>query len=248
MNRLISKCPACHGRLQVTTLHCPDCGLELKNEFDLSLFELLDNDQFEFLITFLKDRGNLKEVQADMQISYPTAKKKLDELLTVLNLSSTADNIVPKEIDVSCMNVDYTSKLASEIIKAKLKEHGGHATVYTARGLPCEIYAEPDGTTFTSDKLPIKPAYDYTVFDDIVELLAKQGGRARKGNGRNYKLGEPGCEENTVVGTIAIHRGQTIGESVFDPVFVMAAILEWAGIAMNGRGELILNEEHGEEL
>lgn len=48
------------------------------------------------------------------------------------------------------------------------------------------------------------------------------------------------------LGTIALHRGRTIGESVFDPVFVMAAILEWAGIAKNGRGELILTEEHND--
>ena len=180
--------------------------MELKNTFDLSPFDLLDNEQFEFLITFLKNRGNLKEVQSEMQISYPTAKKKLDELLAALNLSSTTENIIPKEIDVSRMNVDYTSKSASEMIKAKLKEHGGHVTVFTARGLPCEIYAEPDGTTFTSDKLPVKPAYKYEVFDAIVDLLIKQGGRARKGNGRNHKLGESGCEENTVVGTVALCR------------------------------------------
>ena len=241
MNRPISKCPACHGTLQVTTLQCPDCGMELRNTFDLSAFDRLDNEQFEFLIAFLKNRGNLKEVQSEMKLSYPAAKKKLDSLLTALHLSSAPDEATSKEVDVSRMRVDYTSELASEIIKAKLKAHGGHVTVYTARGLPCEIYAEPDGTTFTSDKLPVKPAYDYTVFDDIVELLIKQGGRARKGNGRNYKLGEPGCEENTVVGTIALHCGRTIGESVFDPVFVMAAILEWAGIAENGRGELILS-------
>lgn len=149
---------------------------------------------------------------------------------------------------MSCMNVDYTSNLASEIIKAKLKEHGGHVTVYTARGLPCEIYAEPDGTTFTSDKLPIKPAYDYTVFDVIVDLLYRQGGSAKKGNGRNCKLGEAGCEENTVVGTVALHRGRKTGDSVFDPVFVLAAVLEWAGIAENGRGELILTKEYAEKL
>ena len=243
MNRLISKCPACQGMLQVTALQCPDCGMELRNTFNLSPFDLLDNAHFEFLITFLKDRGNLKEVQSDMQISYPTAKKKLDELLAALNLSGGMEQKTPKEIDISCMDVDCTSTLASEIIKAKLKAHGGHVTVYTARGLPCEIYAEPDGETFTSDKLPIKPPYDYKVFDEIVELLIKQGGKAKKGNGRSYKLGEPGCEENTVVGTIAIHRGKTFGESVFDPVFVMAAILEWAGIATNGRGELILTKE-----
>lgn len=238
MNRLISKCPACHETLQVSTLQCPDCGMELGNTFELSPFDLLDNEQFEFLLTFLKYRGNLKEVQSDMQISYPTAKKKLDELLAALNLSEGVEKVMPKEIDVSRMNVDYASSLASEIIKAKLKAHGGHVTVYTVRGLPCEVYAEPDGMTFSSDKLPFKP--DYKVFDDIVDLLVRQGGRARKGNGRNHKLGEPGCEENTVVGTIALHCGRTIGESVFDPVFVMAAILEWAGIAKNGRGELIL--------
>lgn len=119
------------------------------------------------MITFLKDRGNLKEVQSDMQISYPTAKKKLDELLAALNLGGGTEKVMPKEIDVSRMDVDYTSTLASEIIKAKLKAHGGHITVYTARGLPCEIYAESDGTTFTSDKLPVKPAYDYKVFDDM---------------------------------------------------------------------------------
>ena len=60
MKRLISKCPACHETLQVTTLKCPECGMELKNTFDLSPFDLLDNEQFEFLITFLKNRGNLR--------------------------------------------------------------------------------------------------------------------------------------------------------------------------------------------
>jgi len=248
MNKLISKCPACHGALQITTLRCPDCGMELRNVFDISAFDLLDSDQLEFLTAFLRNRGNMKEVQSDMQISYPTAKKKLDNLLEALNLGGAANDAFPKEPDVSCMNVDYTSNLASEIIKAKLKEHGGHVTVYTARGLPCEIYAEPDGTTFASDKLPIKPAYDYTVFDVIVDLLYRQGGSAKKGNGRNCKLGEAGCEENTVVGTVALHRGRKTGDSVFDPVFVLAAVLEWAGIAENGRGELILTKEYAEKL
>ena len=49
----------------------------------------------------------------------------------------------------------------------------------------------------------IKPNYEYRVFDVIVELLLENGGRARKGNGRNYILGEPECDETTVVGTIA---------------------------------------------
>ena len=84
----------------------------------------------------------------------------------------------------------------------------------------------------------IKPNYEYRVFDVIVELLLENGGRARKGNGRNYKLGEPECDETTVVGAIAkYYAGKKYGDSVFDPVFVFAAVLEWAGIAHNERGK-----------
>ena len=244
MAQLLSKCPGCYETLRISALQCPSCGLELRNDFELGPFDQLDEGQYRFLLSFLQNRGNLKEVQAEMQISYPTAKKRLEELLTALHLGSPAKKEERREMDVSRLPVDYASKKPSEIIKAKLKEHGGHVTVFTVRGLPCEIYAEPDGKTFSSDKLPLKPYYDYGVFDVIVDLLVRQGGRARKGNGRNYKLGQPGCEENTVVGAIAKYRGFQPGDSVFDPVFVMAAVLEWAGIAENGRGELILSKSY----
>ena len=244
MQKIISKCPGCQGNLQISTLKCQDCGLELKNAFELSCFDRLNDEQLQFLLAFLKARGNLSEVQADLNMTYSVVKRKLDELLAALNLGIAKGAERVEKIDINKLDVDYNSNRASEIIKAKLKEHGGHVTVYTARGLPCEIYAEADGKTFTSDKLPIKPAYEYTVFDVIVGLLREQGGRARKGNGRNFKLGDPGCEETTVVGAIAKYRGRKVGESVFDPVFVMAAVLEWAGIAQNGRGELILSDNY----
>ena len=244
MQKIISKCPGCQGNLQISTLKCPDCGLELKNAFELSCFDRLNDEQLQFLLAFLKARGNLSEVQADLNMTYSVVKRKLDELLAALNLGIAKGAERVEKIDINKLDVDYNSNRASEIIKAKLKEHGGHVTVYTARGLPCEIYADADGKTFTSDKLPIKPAYEYTVFDVIVGLLREQGGRARKGNGRNFKLGDPGCEETTVVGAIAKYRGRKVGESVFDPVFVMAAVLEWAGIAQNGRGELILSDNY----
>ncbi len=242
MKQLISQCPSCNGSLRISTLQCPDCGMELKNDFELSIFEQISSEQYSFLLAFLQNRGNLKEVQADLQISYPTAKKKLDELLIALGLNERAEE-EEKEIDMRNLHIDYSSNRASEIIKAKLKENGGHVTVYTARGLPCEIYAEADGKSFTSDKLPIKPPYEYAVFDVVVDLLKKQGGQARKGNGRNYKLGDAECDETTVVGAVAIHSGRKTGESVYDPVFVMAAVLEWAGVATNGRGYLQLTPE-----
>ena len=240
MKRMLATCPYCQENLKIEALRCPSCDIEIKKDFEINRFDKLTEDDYQFLLVFLENRGNLKKIQEKMSISYPTAKKKLDELLQHLNLLNEVSEAVEETITLENLQYDALSTKASDIIKKKLKEHGGHVTVYTARGLPCELYANPDGRSFSSDKLPIKPSYGYDVFDIIVDLLVSQGGRAKKGNGRNYKFGEPGCEETTVVGTVAKYRGSQPGRSVFDPVFVLAAVLEWSDIATNGRGEIVL--------
>lgn len=244
MPKFVSECPACGGALKIAVLRCPDCGMELHNDFSLSPFDALTAEQTDFLITFLRQRGNISALQTELGISYPTAKKRLENLLVALQLADDSEE-VEEDLDMSNWSVPKDSHKASDIVKQKLMEHGGRAVVYTARGLPSEIKAAPDGISFVSDKLPISPAYQYSIFDVITELLIAQGGRARKGNGRNYKLGEKECDETTVVGAIAYqYAHKKTGDSVFDPVFVLAAILEWAGIAENGRGELILRPEY----
>ena len=246
MKKIVSQCPMCTNTLFISAMQCPECGMELRNHFELSVFERLSAEQYMFLITFLRHRGNLKNLQSEIGLTYPAAKKKLDELLIALELAD--EDVSENEwecIDVKTWHINKNSNLASEIIKAKLKECGGRAIVHTARGLPCEIVATVDGKSFVSDKLPIKPPYTYEVFDVIVELLLKQNGRARKGNGRNYKMGESECNETTVVGAVAkYYSGKKDGESVFDPVFVFAAVLEWAGIAHNERGEIVLTQNY----
>ena len=87
------------------------------------------------------------------------------------------------------------------------------------------------------------------IFDVIVDLLLQSGGKAPKGNGRNFRLGEGNCTEDTVVGALAKnYEGQRIGESVFDPVFVLAAVLDWAGIAHNERGYIELTASYRMKL
>lgn len=249
MSKIISECPSCKGELKIAVLRCSGCGLELHNDFQLSPFDSLTAEQTEFLISFLKQRGNMSCVQGELGISYPTAKKKLDDLLTALKLTDTQTKSIEEVIDMSTWSVPKDSTKASDIIKQMLIEHGGRVIVHTARGLPCEIRVAPDSISFFSDKLPGNPPYRYEVFDVIVDLLVSQGGRAKKGNGRNYKLGDPYCDKTTVVGAIGYNYAhKETGASVFDPVFVLAAVLEWAGIATNERGELVLTASYQEML
>lgn len=249
--KTISKCPTCGSNLKIAALRCSDCGLELRNDFELSPFDLLTPEQSKFLITFLKQRGNMSAVQNELGVSYPTAKKMLDQLLTALELSDSTPpiNEVQEDVDMLGWSIQKNSSKASDIIKQKLMENGGRTVVYTMRGLPCEIRVAPDGVSFISDKLPMTPPYRYEVFDVIVDFLLSQGGRARKGNGRNQKLGEPDCDKTTVVGAISYNYShKETGKSVFDPVFVLAAVLEWAEIAHNERGELALTASYLEKV
>ena len=247
MSILINKCPSCHADLEISVLRCPECGLELKNNFELSAFDRLSSEKAAFLLAFLRNRGNLKSLQSEMRISYPLAKKKLDELLVALGIANERPKYaVPEDIDVSGILVDRNSTKASEIIKAKLVEAGGRAKIRLYGGELREIAASPNGTEFLCPQLI---PYSYLVFDAIVDLLLRSPGyRAKKGNARNNKLGEPGCEESTVAGTVLTFMGKKAGESGLDPVFILAAVLNWAGIATNGRGEIALTASYRSRL
>lgn len=247
MKRLITKCPNCHERLKIASLKCPDCGLELRSDFEPSIFDQINDDQYVYLISFLRNRGNLKNLQYELQISYPSAKKKLDELLEALGLETPAEEPQEaEEVDLSNMRIDDNSVKASEIIKAKLKEAGGRVMVRTLNGELREIVAAQNGRDFLCPQLI---PYPYEIFDAIVDLLLESPGyRARKGNARMAKLGEPGCEENTVAGAVLIFLGKKPGESGLDPTFILAAVLDWAGIATNRRGEIALTASYRSKL
>ena len=233
------KCPICIEHLRLVRLSCPACKAEFPTDEVLSTYDYLSDECSQFLQTFLVCRGNMKEVQSKLSISYPTAKKKLDELLLSLGL-----HMIDMEEDVDMKlfsKVDKNSVRASDIIRNKLYESGGKATVYSVTGKPYIIKAANDGCSFLCSELPITPPYTYKVFDIIVDFLVQQGGRARKGNGRNYRLGEGNCSADTVVWAIGKkYFTATEGTSVVDPVFVLAAVLDWAGIAHNERGYVSL--------
>lgn len=141
---------------------------------------------------------------------------------------------------------NQNSKKASDIIRTKLIEAGGRVMVPLYNGELREIIACSNGKEFLCPKLI---PYPYVVFDAIVDLLLKSPGyRAKKGSARSHRLGEPGCDETTVTGTVLAFMGKKPGESGLDPVFLLAAVLDWAGIATNGRGVISLNATYSNRL
>lgn len=241
-----SACPVCGELLRISRLSCPTCRAEFPVEDQVSEYDRLSPEQNLFLRTFLACRGNLKELQNELGISYPTAKKRLDELLLALGITEDKPDDRKGMVNVTMIQrADKNSINAADIIKNKLIDCGGSAAVQSVSGKSYVIRANPDGMSFSCDELPITPPYEYRVFDVITALLFQQGGKAKKGNGRNYRLGDGDCTEDTVVGYVAKkYFGRSEGDSVYDPVFVLSAILDWAGIAHNQRGYLELTADY----
>jgi hypothetical protein len=92
----IATCPICSGELAVTRLHCRSCGTTLEGDFSVGRFARLTREQFALLESFLRSRGNLKEMERELGISYPTVRARVDALLRALGLADGdgADEIV----------------------------------------------------------------------------------------------------------------------------------------------------------
>ena len=82
--KVLSKCPVCSSKLKVTRLKCDGCSTVVENQFELSKFDYLNGEQLSFIEVFLKSRGNIKDVEKELGISYPTVRAKLDEVITAL--------------------------------------------------------------------------------------------------------------------------------------------------------------------
>jgi hypothetical protein len=68
----------------VTKLLFPESGVTIEGSFRLNEFALLPAEQLEFLRLYIKVRGNLKEVERILGISYPTVRARFDALLRAL--------------------------------------------------------------------------------------------------------------------------------------------------------------------
>ena len=79
-----SRCPSCASRLVVVRLECPCCDAEVTGEFDLCPACRLEPETRKLFDMFLDARGNLRQVQRMLGVSYPTVRQRIEEMFRVL--------------------------------------------------------------------------------------------------------------------------------------------------------------------
>lgn len=74
-------CPSCHEQLHVAGLHCPECGTRIEGDYCLPTVLQLPADDQRFVMDFILCSGSLKEMATRMNLSYPTVRNRLDEII-----------------------------------------------------------------------------------------------------------------------------------------------------------------------
>ncbi len=95
--KLSGACPACGGRLEITKYRCFSCHTEISGRFQACPFCHLAPDLQRFITVFMVNRGNIKLVERELGISYPTVRKELKRVIEALGYSVKSEGLTRAE-------------------------------------------------------------------------------------------------------------------------------------------------------
>jgi hypothetical protein len=115
MHQVIGSCPICGSEMHVTRLHCPTCDTAVEGSFTLGGFYRLSREQMQFVDTFLKNRGSLKDVGAELGMSYPTVVNRLNDVLLAMGY---ADRVKP--VDDTTASPDQRRDILERLARGEI--------------------------------------------------------------------------------------------------------------------------------
>lgn len=115
---VISTCPVCSSELSVTRLQCRGCGTAIEGDFSVGRFGRLGREQLALLESFLRARGNLKELERELKVSYPTVRARVDALVRALGLADGSEDVPDDGQDMGALRRDVLERLSRHEISA----------------------------------------------------------------------------------------------------------------------------------
>lgn len=113
MTYTISRCPACGGTDFVQErIRCIECGTAVEGSFKASKLSSLSVEHQDFVEVFMRCRGNIKDVEKVLGISYPTVRSKLDRVVQALGYETQLVTDRKKEILKALERGDMTPQEA----------------------------------------------------------------------------------------------------------------------------------------
>lgn len=79
--KLPTVCPSCDHTLNVSRMKCPDCSTEVSGDYELPVILKLNREEQDFILNFFLSSGSIKEMAKQAELSYPTMRNKMDDLI-----------------------------------------------------------------------------------------------------------------------------------------------------------------------
>ncbi|MBE7555992.1 MAG: DUF2089 domain-containing protein [Anaerolineales bacterium] len=89
MIQLPERCPFCSAAITTVKQYtCTSCGTTFDGQFALPEaahpLNRLSHAQLDFVLTFVRCEGKLNRLEAELGVSYPTVRSRLNEVITAL--------------------------------------------------------------------------------------------------------------------------------------------------------------------
>jgi hypothetical protein len=86
MRKILESCPTCGGEFAVTELTCTVCDTVVRSRYSPCPFCRLSPEDLAFLLVFVRNRGNVKDMERELGVSYWTIRGRLTEVITSMGL------------------------------------------------------------------------------------------------------------------------------------------------------------------
>ena len=90
MQSVPTRCPFCGTDLVVTELHCFGCETSFQGHFSLERLARLSPEQLRFVEAFLRAEGKFRRLEEELNLSYPTLRARLNEVLVALGFEPSS--------------------------------------------------------------------------------------------------------------------------------------------------------------
>jgi len=101
--------------MKVTRMSCDNCGTTVEAEYSPCPFCHLGPRESAFLQTFVRARGNIKEVERELGVSYSAARSMLDDLLDAMGYDTGLAKILgPNPSDKEVLAALASGRISKE--------------------------------------------------------------------------------------------------------------------------------------
>jgi hypothetical protein len=112
-HQVLTRCPVCGDDLRIVRLECRACGSALQGNFTLGRLARLTREQLQFVETFIRCRGKIKDVEEELGISYPTVVARLNEVVQAMGFE-----VRQEDADLATRRQQILDELASGAVTA----------------------------------------------------------------------------------------------------------------------------------